>query len=264
MAHIQCNFWSEVLGTVCDMTVLLPQRAPSHPELRRGKTLARRSYPVLYLFHGLCGDYRTWLANTALEHLAQNSNLAIVMPSGGRGFFTDMAHGARYGAFFADELPEIAASMFPVSTKREECFVAGASMGGYGALRLALSVPERFGAAFAMSPLVDLKRAITHGNSAISAEEMHDVFGDPEEQIARGNDLFDLAQKARTGDAPPPRIAIYSGTEDLLYQDALMLRRHLSDLDWPNLTCSLDAPGKHDWSYWAAQIPAMLNFFRKP
>ena len=83
MAYIQCNFWSEVLGKCCDMTVLLPQRAPVHPETRRGKTVARRTYPVLYLLHGLCGDHRTWLANTNLEHLAQNSNLAIVMPDAG-------------------------------------------------------------------------------------------------------------------------------------------------------------------------------------
>ena len=257
MAYLQCNYWSEVLGRRCDMTVLLPQRMP------RGKSAARRTYPVLYLLHGLCGDHRTWLANTALEHLTQNLDLAIVMPDGGRGFFTDMAHGPRYGEFFARELPAIAASLFPVSVKREECFIAGASMGGYGALRLALSAPERFGAVFAMSPLVDLPRAITHGNSAISPAEMRDVFGAPEEQTARGNDLFDLARKARDC-AAPPRIAIYCCTEDLLYQDSVMFCRHLEELNWRDLEYSLDTPGRHDWSSWSAQIPAMLNFCRKP
>ena len=263
MAYLQCNFWSEALGKCCDMTVLLPQRAPVHPETRRGKAVARRTYPVLYLLHGLCGDHRTWLANTNLEHLAQNSNLAIVMPDGGRGFFTDMVHGMRYGAFFADELPEIVASIFPVSSKREECFVAGASMGGYGALRLALSVPERFGAAFAMSPLVDLTRAITRGNSAITAEEMRNVFGDPEEQPARGNDLLTLARRARISDFPP-RIYIGCGTEDLLHHDAVYFCGELEKLAWPELKYSLDTPGKHDWSSWSAQLPAMLDFFRKP
>ena len=263
MAYIHCNFWSEVLGKCCDMTVLLPQRVHPHPETRRGKSVARRTYPVLYLLHGLCGDHRTWLANIALEHLSQNLNLAIVMPDGGRGFFTDMAHGARYGAFFADELPETVASMFPVSTKREECFVAGASMGGYGALRLAFSAPERFGAVFAMSPLVDLVRAITRGNSAITPEEMRNVFGPPDEQAERGNDLLTLAQKARTSDTPP-RIAVHTGTEDLLYNDGVYLCGELEKLAWPDLEYSLDAPGKHDWSYWSAQIPAMLEFFRKP
>lgn len=262
MAYIQCNFWSEVLGKCCDMTVLLPQRAPLHPEKRREHPAARRNYPVLYLLHGLCGDHRTWLGNTMLEHLAQNRNLAIVMPDGGRGFFTDMAHGARYGAFFADELPEIAASMFPLSQKREECFVAGASMGGYGALRLALGVPERFGAAFALSPLVDLRRAITRGNSAIGTAEMRDVFGEPEEQTARGNDLFALAEKARSY-AVPPRLAIFCGREDMLYQDSVMFSRRLKDLRWPDLECSLDEPGCHDWNYWSRQIPALLEFCRK-
>ncbi|MBQ6351877.1 MAG: prolyl oligopeptidase family serine peptidase [Lentisphaeria bacterium] len=255
MAHIQCNYWSEVLGRRCDMTVLLPQRPP--------RASGRRSYPVVYLLHGLCGDHRTWLANTALEHLTQNLNLAVVMPDGERGFFTDMAHGPRYGEFFSRELPGIAASLFPVSTRREECFVAGASMGGYGALRLALGAPERFGAVFAMSPLVDLARAITHGNSAIGAEEMRDVFGDPAEQTARGNDLFDLARKAREF-ATPPRVAVYCRTEDLLYQDSVMLCRHLESLNWPELEYSLDMPGRHDWSSWSAELQPMLNFFRKP
>ena len=263
MAYIQCNFWSEVLGKCCDMTVLLPQRAPVRPETRRGKTIQRRTYPVLYLLHGLCGDHRTWLANTNLEHLAQNSNVAIVMPDGGRSFFTDMAHGARYGAFFTDELPEIVTSMFPVSSKSEECFVAGASMGGYGALRIALSAPERFGGAFAMSPLVDLERAITRGNSAITSEEMRNVFGAPEEQPARGNDLVTLARRARTSDAPP-RIYVGCGSEDLLYHDAVYLCGELEKLAWPNLKYTLDAPGKHDWSSWSAQLPAMLEFCRKP
>ena len=262
MAYVQCNFWSEVLGKCCDMTVLLPQRAPLHPERRRGKPEVRRSYPVLYLLHGLCGDHRTWLGNTALEHLVQNMNLAVVMPDGGRGFFTDMAHGARYGAFFSDELPEIASAMFPLSRKREECFVAGASMGGYGALRLALSVPERFGGAFALSPLVDLERAITRGNSAISAEEMRNVFGLPDEQVRRGNDLFDLARRARCCDAPP-RLGIYCGRDDLLYQDSVNFCRFLMELGWPELRCSLEESGRHDWDYWSRQLPALLEFCRR-
>ena len=249
MAFIQCNYWSEVLGKRCDMTVLLPQRQ------------SRRAVPVLYLLHGLCGDHRTWCGNTALEHLAQNLNLAIVMPDGGRGFFTDMAHGLRYGKFFADELPGIVASMFPVSTDRERTIVAGASMGGYGALRLALSAPERFGAAFALSPLVDLERAITHGNSAITAAEMHDVFGEPEEQISRGNDLHELARQARLS-AAPPRIAIYCGTGDLLYQDGVEICNFLTGLNWPELEYSLDEEGKHDWSYWSRQLPKLLEFCR--
>lgn len=262
MAYIQCNFWSEVLGKCCDMTVLLPQRAPLHPERRRGRATERRVYPVLYLLHGLCGDHRTWIGNTALEHLAQNRNLAIVMPDGGRGFFTDMAHGARYGAFFSDELPEIAASLFPLSQKREECFVAGASMGGYGALRLALSVPERFGGAFALSPLVDLERAITRGNSAITSEEMHDVFGEPEEQVARGNDLFALAKRALESGIPP-KLGICCGKEDLLYQDSVNFCRYLRDLGWPELQSSLDGDGRHDWSCWSQEIPALLEFCRR-
>ena len=136
-------------------------------------------------------------------------------------------------------------------------------MGGYGALRIALSAPERFGAAFAMSPLVDLARAITRGNSAITPEEMRNVFGDPDEQPARGNDLLALARQARTGDNPP-RIAITCGTEDLLYHDAVYFCGELEKMAWPDLKYTLDTPGKHDWSSWSAQLPAMLDFCRKP
>ena len=114
-----------------------------------------------------------------------------------------------------------------------------------------------------MSPLVDLRRAITRGNSAITSEEMHDVFGEPDEQEARGNDLLSLARRARTIDAPP-KIYVGCGTEDLLYNDAVYFCGELEKLAWPNLKYSLDTPGKHDWSSWSAQLQTMLDFFRKP
>lgn len=259
MAYIQCNFWSEVLGKYCDMTVLLPQRAPLHPEKRRGKVVAQRKFPVLYLLHGLGGDHRSWTKNTVIEQLTNKLNIAVVMPNGERGFYTDMVQGAPFGKFFSDELPEIAASMFPISTKREDTYIAGASMGGFGALRLALSVPERFCAVFALSPLINLPRAIKNGNSRITPTEMERIFGSPKEQENSANNLFKLAEQVKAA-GNIPEVAIHCGTSDYLYQDSADFCRHLRNLKWNNLQYSLDEPGTHGWEYWSRKLPELLNF----
>ena len=263
MIFCSMKFFSESLEMCTEAYVLLPQRGTAGRIGDTNGEVGQGKFKCLYLLHGLSDDQSIWMRRTSIERYAEQYGIAVVMPFGGRSFYTDMKFGMRYYTYIAKELPARIADTFNISTDRQDNFIAGLSMGGYGALRIALSAPERFGAAFAMSPLVDLARAITRGNSAITPEEMRNVFGPPDEQAERGNDLLALARKARTSDAPP-RIAVHTGTEDLLYNDGVCLCGELEKLAWPDLEYSLDAPGKHDWSYWSAQIPAMLEFFRKP
>ena len=136
MARIQCDFFSAALGTSVTINVLLPQPDPA------ARTAPRR-YPVLWLLHGLLDDHTTWLRQTSLERYVDGLQLAVVMPAGGRSFYTDMAHGYRYWTYVSEELPALARAWFPLSDQREENFVAGLSMGGYGAFKLALRQPER-------------------------------------------------------------------------------------------------------------------------
>ena len=82
---------------------------------------------------------------TCIERYALSHGVAVVMPDAQLSSYADMLHGGKFFTYIADELPEIMRGFFPISAKREETFICGSSMGGYGALKIGLSRPERFG-----------------------------------------------------------------------------------------------------------------------
>ena len=114
--------------------------------------LRQAGTPMVFL-HGAYGDYSDWARLTGIERYAQAHKIAVVMPSADNSFYQDMYRGGKYLTYFTRELPDYIARLFPVSTKREDTFVAGLSMGGYGAVRVAFEMPERFGAAASLSAL---------------------------------------------------------------------------------------------------------------
>ena len=154
MVHLRCDFFSEALSLSTSMTVLLPQRTTTQIGME-GHT-PDGPPPVLYLLHGLSDDDTIWLRRTSIERYAAPLGLAVVMPQVHRSFYTDQAYGGRYWTFLTEELPDLVGSLFRVSDRREDTFVAGLSMGGYGAFKWALRQPERFAAAANLSGAVDI------------------------------------------------------------------------------------------------------------
>ena len=112
---------------------------------------------MLYLLHGLSDDHTAWLRYTSIERYATARGLAVVMPAVHRSFYADEAHGHAYWQFVSEELPRIVAAFFRLSERPEDTFVAGLSMGGYGALKLGLHHPERFAAVASLSGAVDVR-----------------------------------------------------------------------------------------------------------
>lgn len=140
MALIQCDFHSDVLGMASSMNVILPQQSTTQIGMAGGTS--KTQYPVLYLLHGLSDDHSIWGRRTSIERYVAGMNLAVVMPNVHRSFYADMKNGGRYWEFISEELLQIVKSFFPVSSRREDTFAAGLSMGGYGAFKLALRCPE--------------------------------------------------------------------------------------------------------------------------
>jgi enterochelin esterase-like enzyme len=149
----EVKFHSEVLDLRNTMHVLLPQRTMAERQSKRAP-----KYRVLYLLHGHSDDHTAWQRWTSIERYVEGLNLAVVMPAGYLSFYTDMAYGPRYGQFISEEVPAVVHDLFPLSSEREDTFVAGLSMGGYGAFKLALTYPERFAAAAKMIFLSLLER----------------------------------------------------------------------------------------------------------
>ena len=253
MALMQCNLRSAVLGKGCNVNVILPQHYESDG-VTPGK---RREYKVLYLLHGLSDDYSSWLRRTSIDRYLDNLDVVAVMPDGDRSFYTDMKHGQKYWTYISEELPALVKQLFPVSSRPEDTFVAGFSMGGYGALKLALSHPERFAACGAMSSVTDI--AAKFGESRYNGWSFEEIFGSPDQLAADGNDLFDLLKKASSAPAKP-RIIQICGTEDYLWEDNLKLKAAFEEAKWNDYHFE-SHPGIHSWVFWDQYIQTILKFF---
>src|SRR5512141_40344 len=112
---------------------------------------------VLYLLHGLSDDASAWQRFTSIETLANAYGLVVVMPSAGRSFYTDQPNGQNYFSYLIDELPQYLADVFNLKPARENTFIAGNSMGGYGAIKAALLHPDRYAAAAIFSGVLSLQ-----------------------------------------------------------------------------------------------------------
>ncbi len=250
MALFHGNFFSHVLGLSVSMDVILPQPAPDAP---RGE----QKLPVLWLLHGLSDDHTIWQRRTSIERYVEALNLAVVMPAVDRSFYTDMAQGNRYWTYISQELPTLARSFFPLSARREDNFVAGLSMGGYGAFKLALTLPTHFAAAASLSgALHDFAQDAAASEDPLWTAELGRVFGDLSQFEGSANDLYALATRTARLRTIPPRLFQCCGTEDFLYAGNLRFKAHAEALGLP-LTYE-EGPGEHVWAYWDTMIQRVL------
>jgi len=236
------------------MTVILPEQT----EAQIGQQNVRKSTlaPTLYLLHGLSDDDTIWLRRTSIERYVAPLGLAVVMPQVHRSYYSDMVNGNRYWTFLSEELPKIARSFFPLSDKCEDNFVAGLSMGGYGAMKWALSKPQQFAAVASMSGALDV---VTRVSRRVEKYEHGDlwsqVFGD---RGVKGtpSDLFWLLNELTNSESKIPKMYQCCGTEDHLYQENLKFRAACEELG-VDLTYE-EGPGGHDWAFWDKKIQDVL------
>jgi S-formylglutathione hydrolase FrmB len=253
MILTEVRFRSEVLTLQCAMNVLLPQRS-----LAEAKSQTASKYRTLYLLHGHSDDHTAWQRWTSIEKYVEGLSLVVVMPAVNLSWYTDMAYGGNYWQFVSEEVPAVVRDMFSLSASREDNFVAGLSMGGYGAFKLALTYPERYAAAASLSGALDI-REVVKGHSDPTDEAwlagMRNVFGDLSKVPGSEHDLFMLAQNVAKGSVKP-RLYQCCGTEDFLYADNLRFRDAARKLPL-DLTYE-EGPGEHVWSYWDKMIQNAL------
>jgi putative tributyrin esterase len=170
----------------------------------------------------------------------------------------DRAHGGNYWQFISEEVPAVVRDMFPLSSKREDNFVAGLSMGGYGAFKLALTHPERYAAAASLSGGLDLRDTVHKDNlrnNKNRLEELRNVFGDLSKVPGSHHDLIALTKKVAK--APiKPRLYQCCGTEDFIYAQNVHFRDAVRKLSL-DLTYE-EGPGEHNWAYWDKMIQNVL------
>lgn len=262
MAFFQVNFFSPTLCFNTDINVVIP--TPNSDEILNHKASnyfhPGAKFQVLYLLHGAYGDYSDWMRLTSIEKYAQNHKLAVVMPSASNSFYQDMYRGSRYLTYLTEELPDFVKSIFPLSPRREDTFVAGLSMGGYGALRLAFEKPENYGACASLSGVIDLEDRICSGPEGDGDEPFRwlAIFQNVEHFRGSDADLFALAQKRMAEGRSLPPVYQTVGTEDFLYQSNLVARKKLEGIG-VQVTYK-EHPGIHDWDFWDAHIQDVLDW----
>jgi putative tributyrin esterase len=228
------------LPSARNAVVVLP--AGYHKSLRR--------YPVLYLLHGHDGGHRNWLDRTNLLAHTARLPVIVVLPDARNSWYTN-SHARpeeKFEDYVAREIPAFIDQNFRTLTYREARYVAGLSMGGYGALKLGLKYSARFSLAgsFSGSPLAA---------ENTSSQTVNDAFGPAGSPSRAENDLVALARDARIEEGT--YFYIDSGIADRLlpgnraFAEAMAARPLAYEYH--------EVPGAHTWEFWDRRLPVFLK-----
>lgn len=248
MALTELRFFSPAIGKQCAALVILPDTG-------------KPPFATFYLLHGLSDDYTIWLRRTRIEEYAKQYALAIVMPDGFRGAYTNANNGPAYATYMTQDLIGTVERHFNVARTRAKRCIGGLSMGGYGALRLALGYPDLFASCNSHSGAlmwgsIPPTQARSHQSNTIPEFEL--VFGkDPK---GTEHDLMHLAKRAKKQNKLP-KLRIDCGHDDFLIQQN---RDYTAFLTKQGITHEYEEfPGNHNWDYWDIHIREALAFHAK-
>ena len=240
MIKLTCRLYSECLGRDADLTVLLPRNA-THAD----------PVPVLYLLHGLTDSADSWLSQTSLERYADSHNIAIVLPNAARSFYCDMAYGEAYYTHISKEVPAFCEALFPVTQDPRFRYIAGNSMGAYGACKIALKEPGRFSKVGLFSGVLDIRQMVDM--APMFSRDWQLCFGGT--QVPDAEDLLKLLPDVHI----LPEFYHYCGTGDFLAEGNRTFCSLCHSLNIP-LTSVWEEDGIHEWYYWDKQLPDLLSW----
>lgn len=247
MAILRTDLYSQSLDMDTSLVVILPQDEARDQEPPR----------VLYLLHGLSNNCMAWLKHTSIVELAIERNFAVVMPEVQRSFYSDMAHGLPYFRYVAKELPELCETLFGLSRRREDNFIAGLSMGGYGAAKFALTNPEQYAACASFSGCVDILGVSDPDEKVL--RDIASITGGAAIPLGAEHDLFALTDRALEQGQSLPRMLLTCGTEDFLHEGNQKFRTHLSEQSVP--FTYREWAGEHNWKFWRESLLLAFDFF---
>ena len=253
MAYSSLYFYSEVLTASQKVNVLLPEPANLKNQ--------EEEMSVLYLLHGMTGSAGDWMVKASTERFMRDSgkNIMIVLPTMQSNFYTDQKLGWNYFTYVSEELPRIIESYFNITPKRENTFVAGLSMGGYGALKMALTYPERFAYAASFSGGVDIVSILKSGDvNGENATIFKAMFGSAEETEGTSNDLYYLLENCVESKKQLPKLYVSCGTADFLWETNERFAAHAEQLGCDITFYKEDQMG-HAWRFWDGEVEKLLR-----
>lgn len=243
MASITLSFHSEALERTVPLRALVPlEDAPRVP------------MPAMYLLHGLYGSEQDWFQYTRVMLWARAKGLAVFCPAGENGFYVNQADtGEAYMRYVGEELPAFTRRLFPLSSRREDTFIAGLSMGGYGALNAGLTYPETFGKVVALSAALRPWKRMDkpQGGCVQRPAYARALFGQDTEP-------WDTLTLARQCGARAPELWLSCGAQDDLLEENIAL---VDGLRQAGIPAHFDQPpGAHNWDFWDREIQRVIDW----
>ncbi len=258
MALLTIDHFAESLSICHSCTVILPQDTRGQIGMT-GTTTGESRYPTLWLLHGRSDDHSIWLRRTAIERYVTPLGMAVVMPNVHLSRYSNMRYGGRYWDYVSEELPTLLERWLPIAATRDQRYVAGLSMGGWGAFKLALNQPHRFAAAASLSgALLSVAGLMAHQQDPERAGDFEAIYGDGSGIGGSEDDLlFQAARHVQEGTALPKLYAC-CGTEDHLLGSNRAMIPELRQLGI-NVTYE-EGPGAHSWEFWDRWIQRAINW----
>jgi putative tributyrin esterase len=254
MAILRLNFFAQTLGMPTNVLIHLP----SFNQDAQLTTSLDELYPpdmkfqVLWLLHGGSDDDSLFQNNTNVMRYASDNKLAVVVPCDYNASYMDHPHG-KYCTYIADELRSFLTASFPISDRREDNFVAGNSMGGIGATRLALAYPERYSVAIALSG-GGVRRPVARADATQENVFLARVkaLGWPMPDMSRDayGENHELLMKALAEGKKLPKFIISCGEkDDIAFQAAQSASEYMAELGI-DVTSELVPGYRHEWDFW--------------
>lgn len=246
MAHIEINFISETFTRAVDVLLILPSRTTMEGMMDKGQTLKNhyqsikdKKFPLLILLHGMANNFKTWANYARVELYAEEHNIAIAMVSGENKFYLNNKADKWYD-FIEYELKDYLYGTFPISSDPKDNYIAGLSMGGFGALYHGISNPKAYAAIGSFS-----------GAIHIDGKGFENMGVEPE-----FTPIPEMALKNKK-DLPPLYVAC--GTDDFLYQANIDFVKFLDDNKIKNYHEFV--PGfTHEWRFWDLELEKFLDW----
>ncbi len=250
MSFLHFDYMSEKLGYQTNFYVVLPD------SVKEGKV----PKGILYLLHGGSGNGLDWFRYTSVERYSWPYELAVVSAdTDGTAFYADMEHGYPYFTYLTEELPRVVESLMPILKKVEKRYVAGLSMGGYGAFKWAFNKPDYFDAAANLSGASFIVDLFTQDKNRLekSAAMFENNWGGLEKLAGSISDSKTWLDKASEY-KKLPKLFAGIGTEDYSYSYAQKYLEYAKekgiDIHYEEM------PGQHEWAVWDEMIQRFLKF----
>ncbi len=241
MAFATINYPSRSLQKASSFNIVFPDD-PKIP----------RPWAAFYLLHGLSDDHTIWMRRTSIERYVEGLPMVVVMPDGGRGWYTNAVEGLAYEDDLIKDVVRLVDATFPVKAERSGRAIGGLSMGGYGAIKVGLKHHEMFASVNSHSGAPAFAHASPPGGRP--SPEFERIFG--KTPVGGPEDPFAIVEKVDHGRLPAIRIDC--GTSDFLLDQNRAFHKHLESLHVAHEY--QEFPGSHDWSYWDQHVREAIAF----